>query len=162
MPLGMKDTSVGLRADLKSRHVVPDFRGNYPIGHRGHSNYGPNGAFEEEHAEMPWVGIASTVPDMFRLPRCSGSTAHWMARASSRPAMLAYGQAATGRREAQRAALAARAASAAGSRRRPTSAWVLAARHRPVQPHVRQLVSPGTFGNYGAGSTLSGSIRSVT
>ena len=66
-PLKMKDTSVGLRADLKSRKVVPDFRGNYPIGHRGHSNYGPNGAFEEEHAEMPWVGIVSTVPDMFRL-----------------------------------------------------------------------------------------------
>jgi CubicO group peptidase (beta-lactamase class C family) len=65
-PLKMKDTSVGLRADLKARHVVPDFRGNYPIGHRGHSNLGPNGAFEEEHAEMPWVGIASTVPDMFR------------------------------------------------------------------------------------------------
>ncbi len=51
---------------FKPRHVVPDFRGNYPIGHRGHSNFGPNGAFEEEHAEMPWVGIASTVPDMFR------------------------------------------------------------------------------------------------
>ena len=65
-PLKMHDTSVGLRADLKARHVVPDFRGNFPIGHRGHSNFGPNGAFEEEHAEMPWVGIASTVPDMFR------------------------------------------------------------------------------------------------
>ena len=65
-PLKMNDTSVGLRADLKPRHVVPDFRGNFPIGHRGHSNFGPNGAFEEEHAEMPWVGIASTVPDMFR------------------------------------------------------------------------------------------------
>ncbi len=69
-PLKMKDTSVGLRADLKARKVVPDFRGNYPIGHRGHSNLGPNGAFEEENAEMPWVGIASTVPDMFRLAEC--------------------------------------------------------------------------------------------
>ena len=65
-PLKMHDSSVGLRADLKARHVVPDFRGNYPIGHRGHSDLGPNGAFEEEHAEMPWVGIVSTVPDMFR------------------------------------------------------------------------------------------------
>jgi len=52
-PLKMNDTSVGLRADLKPRKVVPDFRGNYPIGHRGHGNLGPNGAFEEEHAEMP-------------------------------------------------------------------------------------------------------------
>jgi CubicO group peptidase (beta-lactamase class C family) len=65
-PLKMHESSVGLRSDLKARHVVPDFRGNYPIGHRGHSDLGPNGAFEEEHAEMPWVGIVSTVPDMFR------------------------------------------------------------------------------------------------
>jgi CubicO group peptidase (beta-lactamase class C family) len=65
-PLGMNDSSVGMRADLRSRHVVPDFRGNFPITHPGHSNLGPNGAFEEEHAEMPWVGVASTVPDMFR------------------------------------------------------------------------------------------------
>jgi len=62
----MKDSAVGMRADLRSRHVVPDFRGNFPITHPGHSNLGPNGAFEEEHAEMPWVGVASTAPDMFR------------------------------------------------------------------------------------------------
>src|SRR5688572_20094907 len=35
-PLKMSDTSVGVRWDLKPRHVVPDFRGNYPIGHLGH------------------------------------------------------------------------------------------------------------------------------
>jgi CubicO group peptidase (beta-lactamase class C family) len=65
-PLKMGDSSVGLRADLRARHVVPDFRGNFPITHPGHSNLGPNGAFEEESAEMPWVGVASTVPDLFR------------------------------------------------------------------------------------------------
>lgn len=65
-PLGMQDTSIGLRRDLKTRHLVPDFRGNYPISHAGHSNLGPNGAFEEEDAEMPWVGAVSTVPDMLR------------------------------------------------------------------------------------------------
>jgi CubicO group peptidase (beta-lactamase class C family) len=65
-PLKMSDTSVGLRSDLHARHVVPDFRGNFPITHPGHSNLGPNGAFQEEEAEMPWVGVASTVPDMFR------------------------------------------------------------------------------------------------
>jgi CubicO group peptidase (beta-lactamase class C family) len=65
-PLKMSDTSVGLRSDLQPRHVVPDFRGNFPITHPGHSNLGPNGAFQEEEAEMPWVGVASTVPDMFR------------------------------------------------------------------------------------------------
>ncbi len=65
-PLQMRDTAVGLRADLKPRKVVPDFRGNYPIGHKSRNVEGPNGAFEDEKAEMPWVGIVSTVPDMFR------------------------------------------------------------------------------------------------
>jgi CubicO group peptidase (beta-lactamase class C family) len=65
-PLKMRDTAVGLRADLKPRKVVPDFRGNYPIGHKSRNVEGPNGAFEDEKAEMPWVGIVSTVPDMFR------------------------------------------------------------------------------------------------
>jgi CubicO group peptidase (beta-lactamase class C family) len=65
-PLKMRDTAVGLRADLKARKVVPDFRGNYPIGHKSRNVEGPNGAFEDEKAEMPWVGIVSTVPDMFR------------------------------------------------------------------------------------------------
>lgn len=65
-PLGMKDTSIGRRADLKSRHVLPDFRGNAPMEHLGSSNLGPQGAFEEEHAEMPWVGAVSTTPDLFR------------------------------------------------------------------------------------------------
>ena len=62
----MKDTSVGLRKDLRKRHLVPEFRGNSPTQHLGHSNLGPNGAFEEELAEMPWVGIVSTAADMYR------------------------------------------------------------------------------------------------
>jgi CubicO group peptidase (beta-lactamase class C family) len=65
-PLGMKDTSIGVRADLKARHLVPEFRGNAPQEHLGSSNLGPQGAFEEEHAEMPWVGGVSTSADMFR------------------------------------------------------------------------------------------------
>ena len=65
-PLRMQDTSVGLRKDLRKRHLVPEFRGNSPTQHLGHSNLGPNGAFEEERAEMPWVGIVSTAADMYR------------------------------------------------------------------------------------------------
>ena len=65
-PLGMKDTSMGIRADLRARHIKPDFRGNNRIDHLGHSNLGPNGAFEEEHADMPWVGVASTAGDVLR------------------------------------------------------------------------------------------------
>ena len=68
-PLGMKDSALGVRADLRARHVVPDLRGNVPAQHLGHSNFGPDGAFEEEHAEMPWVGAVSTVPDLLRYAR---------------------------------------------------------------------------------------------
>jgi len=66
VPLGMKDSALGVRTDLKSRHVIPDLRGNVPAQHLGHSDYGPDGAFQEEHAEMPWVGAVSTVPDLLR------------------------------------------------------------------------------------------------
>jgi CubicO group peptidase (beta-lactamase class C family) len=66
-PLGLRDTSVGRRRDLRERHLVPEFRGNSPTQHLGHSNFGPNGAFEEEDAEMPWVGMVSTVLDLYRL-----------------------------------------------------------------------------------------------
>jgi CubicO group peptidase (beta-lactamase class C family) len=65
-PLGMKDTAIGVRKDLRKRHLVPEFRGNAPVQHLGHSNLGINGAFEEEHAEMPWVGAISTAADMYR------------------------------------------------------------------------------------------------
>jgi CubicO group peptidase (beta-lactamase class C family) len=66
-PLGMRDTAIGVRSDLKARHVVPDFLpGGPPMQHLGHSNLGENGAFEEERAEMPWVGAVSTVGDLFR------------------------------------------------------------------------------------------------
>ena len=65
-PLGMGDTSIGVRRDLAARHVVPHFVDPMPFQHLGHSNLGPNGAFEEETAEMPWVGAISTVPDLMR------------------------------------------------------------------------------------------------
>jgi CubicO group peptidase (beta-lactamase class C family) len=67
-PLGMKDTSVGLRKDLRDRHIMPTWL--YDKGelcHHGHSDLGTDGAFLEEHAEMPWVGIATTVSDLFRI-----------------------------------------------------------------------------------------------
>jgi CubicO group peptidase (beta-lactamase class C family) len=74
--MGMKDTAMGVRKDLKPRHLVPEFRNNYPIKHLGHSNLGPNGAFEEEDVEMPWVGGVSTAHDMMRFAemlRCGGT-----------------------------------------------------------------------------------------
>ncbi len=153
-PLKMKDTSVGVRADLKSRKVVPDFRGNYPIGHRGHSNLGPNGAFEEEHAEMPWVGIASTVPDMFRFAE-----------------MLRQGGALEGARILSPAILELARRNWTGDKpneldlqRSKVRGWPstpaciglgFALRGAAICHHLfGTLASPGTYGNYGAGTTL--------
>ncbi len=66
-PLRMKDSSIGVRRDLASRHIVPFFLPTCPpMQHLGHSNLGENGAFDEPEAEMPWVGGISTVADMFR------------------------------------------------------------------------------------------------
>jgi CubicO group peptidase (beta-lactamase class C family) len=153
-PLKMKDTSVGLRADLKARKVVPDFRGNYPIGHRGHSNFGPNGAFEEEHAEMPWVGIASTVPDMFRFAE-----------------MFRQDGVLDGKRLLSPATLAQARRNWTGDK--PNELYTQRGKERgwaPVPAYIGlgfslrgeglfhtmfgTLASPGTFGNYGAGTTL--------
>ena len=153
-PLGMRDTAVGLRADLKPRHVVPDFRGNYPIGHRGHSNLGPNGAFEEEHAEMPWVGIASTVPDMYRFAEMFRQNGTLDGARILSPATLA-----TARRN--------------WTGEKPNELYSARGRERgwdPVPGYIGlgfslrgtamchhmfgTLASAGTFGNYGAGSTL--------
>jgi CubicO group peptidase (beta-lactamase class C family) len=66
-PLRMKSSSIGVRKDLRPRHIVPFFMETVPpLEHLGHSNLGANGAFEEDLAEMPWVGGLSTVGDMFR------------------------------------------------------------------------------------------------
>jgi len=153
-PLGMTSSAIGLRADLKSRHIVPDFRGNFPIEHPGHSNLGPNGAFEEEHAEMPWVGAVSTVPDMFRL-----------AETLRREGAL------DGVRILSPASLTMARRNWTGDK--PNELYKALAHKRGWEPspayiglgfslggtaHCHHmfgtLTSPGTFGNYGAGSAL--------
>ena len=153
-PLGMTSSAIGLRADLKSRHIVPDFRGNFPIEHPGHSNLGPNGAFEEERAEMPWVGAVSTVPDMFRLAE-----------------MLRRDGALDGARILSPATLAMARRNWTGDK--PNELYKVLAHKRGWEPspayiglgfslrgtaHAHHmfgtLTSAGTFGNYGAGSAL--------
>jgi CubicO group peptidase (beta-lactamase class C family) len=153
-PLEMRDTSVGLRADLRKRKVVPDFRGNYPIGHRGHSDLGPNGAFEEEHAEMPWVGIVSTVPDMFRLAEMLRQDGTLDGARILSPAMLALARRNwTGDKPNE---LNTQRAKERGWG--PVPAYIglgFSLRGTAMCHHLfGTLTSPGTFGNYGAGSTL--------
>jgi len=65
-PLGMKDTSMGLRADLNDRHVRPDMRGTVPIKHLSRTLPGDHALFEDPEVEAPHVGCASTVPDLAR------------------------------------------------------------------------------------------------
>jgi CubicO group peptidase (beta-lactamase class C family) len=153
-PLKMKDTSVGLRADLKSRKVVPDFRGNYPIGHRGHSNFGPNGAFEEEHAEMPWVGIASTVPDMFRFAEALRQDGALDGARVLSPALLSLARRNwTGDKPND---LYTARGKERGWGEVPGYIGLGFSLRGPALIHhmFGTLASEGTFGNYGAGTTL--------
>ncbi|MBN8831269.1 MAG: beta-lactamase family protein [Sphingomonadales bacterium] len=46
-PLGMRDTSMGLRADLNARHVRPDMRGTVPIKHLSRNLPGDHALFED-------------------------------------------------------------------------------------------------------------------
>ncbi|MEP7243671.1 MAG: serine hydrolase domain-containing protein [Gammaproteobacteria bacterium] len=153
-PLCMKDASVGLRADLRDRHVVPDFRNNFPIHHPGSSNLGPNGAFQEEFAEMPWVGVASSVPSLFRFAE-----------------MLRRGGELDGKRVLSPATLALATRNLTEEKPNelyktlfhqrgwaPAPAYLglgFSLRGTTVCHHLYgTLASPGTFGNYGAGSAL--------
>ena len=74
-PLGMNDTAIGVRPDLKPRHAVPEFPAHFPATHPSSKVPGPPGVFEDPDAEMPWVGGVSTVSDVWRFAemlRCGG------------------------------------------------------------------------------------------
>jgi len=153
-PMGMKDTAMGVRRDLKSRHLVPEFRNNYPIKHLGHSNLGPNGAFEEENVEMPWVGGISTAHDMMRFAemlRCGG-TIDGHSIVSS--AMIKHARTIwTGDKPNEFYASGIRAAGGIA----PPANIGLGFSVRGPQMGTSMfgtLGSPGTFGAHGAGTTL--------
>jgi len=65
-PLGMKDTSMGLRADLKDRHVKPDMRGTVPIKHLSRTLPGDHALFEDPDVEAPHVGCAASCDNIWR------------------------------------------------------------------------------------------------
>lgn len=153
-PLGMQDTAIGLRKDLAERHVFPDFRGKPPQEHLGRSDLGPQGAFREEHAEMPWVGAVSTVPDLHRFAE-----------------MLRQGGSLDGRRIVSPAMLALATRNWTGNKPNelykgiaidhgwaPYPAYIglgFGLRGDRVCPTLfGTLTSPGTFGAYGSGSSL--------
>ena len=153
-PLGMKGTSMGVRKDLAARHIFPDFRGKAPQEHLGRSDLGPQGAFREEHAEMPWVGAISCVPDLFRFAE-----------------MLRRGGTLDGARIVSPAML--RLATRNWTGDKPNELYKAVAINHGWDPYPAYLglgfglsgekvipnlfgtlSSPSTFGNYGSGSTL--------
>ena len=154
-PLRMHDSAVGLRRDLRARHVAPDLRGNFPITHPAHdASLGPNGAFLEERAEMPWLGVVSTVPDMLRFAE-----------------MLRRGGELDGARILSPATLELATRNHTGDKpnelykmRFQKRNWTVAPAYQGLGFALRgtalchhlfgNLTSERTFGNHGAGSTL--------
>ena len=153
-PLKMSSTAIGRRADLKDRHVIPNFGPNSPTQHLSSRVPGTNGAFEDEEAEMPWVGAVASTPDLFRFAemlRLGGeldgvriispaiielATRNWT---GDKPNELYKG-----------------IANRAGWRPYPAYMGLgFALRGTGVHHAIYgTLCSPETFGNYGAGSAL--------
>ena len=153
-PLAMKDTSVGLRRDLRERHLVPEFRGNAPMSHLGHSNLGPQGAFLEEEAEMPWVGVSSTASDMFRFAEALRRGGELDGARILGPTILERArQCWTGDKPNE---VYKRLAESRGWRVMPAYIGLgFSLRGTEIGPTLfGTLTSPHTFGNYGAGTTL--------
>jgi CubicO group peptidase (beta-lactamase class C family) len=153
-PLKMKDTSVGVRRDLRARHIVPVFLDQSPIDHLGHSNLGPNGAFEEEEAEMPWVGCISTVSDMFRFAEMLRRGGELDGKRILSPAIL---DAATRNRTGDKPneLFKARAIEAGWQAAPAYLGMGFFLRGEAIcHHHFGTLTSPRTFGNMGAGSTI--------
>jgi CubicO group peptidase (beta-lactamase class C family) len=155
IPLGMKDTWLGVRPDLRARKIVPHFLPTRaPMQHLGHSDLGENGAFEEEDAEMPWVGAVSTMDDLFRFTE-----------------MLRRGGELDGARIVSRAFLDRATKNHTGDKPnelykklfiargwKPAPAYIglgFSLRGEAIVEHqFGTLTSPRTFGNYGAGSMI--------
>ena len=158
-PLKMNDSSIGVRADLKDRHIFPVFT-DEAAGqamaqiHLGHEDLGPNGIFRSETAEMPWVGGYATGSDMFRFAE-----------------MLRRGGELDGARILSPAILNAATMNRTGDK--PNELYKQLAMGRGWEPYPAYiglgfelrgeaichhmfgtLTSPRTFGNYGAGSSV--------
>jgi CubicO group peptidase (beta-lactamase class C family) len=153
-PLRMRDSSVGLRKDLRDRKIVPDFLRGSPIEHLGHGNLGPNGAFEEEEAEMPWVGVISSAHDMYRFAEAMRRGGELDGARIIGPAIL--DQATRNRTGDKPNELYMRLAESRGWAPYPAYIGIgFSLRGEAICHHqFGTLTSPRTFGNHGAGSTL--------
>ncbi|HTR01249.1 MAG TPA: serine hydrolase domain-containing protein, partial [Candidatus Acidoferrum sp.] len=153
-PLAMNDTAIGLRRDLAERHVTPDFRGKPPQEHLTRNNNDPQGAFKDEHAEMPWVGGVTTVPDLFKFSEMLRRGGELNGKRILSPAMLdlaTQNHTGTLPNELYKAV-------AINHGWEPYPAYIglgFCLRGDTVHPNLfGTLTTPRTFGNYGSGSTV--------
>jgi CubicO group peptidase (beta-lactamase class C family) len=153
-PLGMNDTSMGLRADLASRHVKPDMRGTVPIQHLSRNLPGDHALFEDPEVEAPHVGCASTSGDLYRFAEMlrRGGELDGVCILSRAMLKLAR-QNHTGTMPNE---LYKRVAENAGWEVPPANQGIgFQVRGSGVFHHLfGTLASPETHGNYGAGSTM--------
>lgn len=153
-PLGMTDTAIGVRPDLKPRHAVPEFPPRFPATHPSSKMPGPHGAFEDPDAEMPWVGGVSTVTDIWRFAEMlrGGGQLNGRQILSSRMIDLA-----TINRTGMLPNLLYKGMALARGWQ-PWPAYIglgFSLRGEEIgHCQFGTLASPRTFGNFGAGSTL--------
>ncbi len=153
-PLGMRDTSFGVRPDLRARKVVPDIRGVVPIAVRGRDDPGKYSLFDQEVNEAPHVGACASVPDLWRFVEMlrRGGSADGARILSPRMLRLARRNW-TGELPNE---LYRTVALRAGWE--PPPAFIglgFSVRGEGIVHHqFGTLTSPETFGNYGAGSTM--------
>lgn len=154
LPLAMKDTSFGVRPDLRERKVVPDTRGIIPIRVRGRTLEGPYSLFEEPVNEAAHVGACSTVVDLLRFAEMLRRAGELDGTRVLAPRTLGLARRNwTG--EMYNEIYKAQALRAGWE---PPPAYIglgFSLRgERMVHHQFGTLASPETFGNYGAGSTM--------
>lgn len=153
-PLKMSSTAIGRRADLKDRHVIPNFGPNSPTQHLSSRVPGTNGAFEDEEAEMPWVGAVASTPDLFRFAEMLRQGGELDGARILSPAIIELATRNwTGDKPNE---LYKAVANRAGWRPFPAYMGLgFALRGTGIHHAIYgALCSPETFGNYGAGSAL--------
>lgn len=153
-PLGMRDTSLGVRPDLRARKVVPDIRGVVPIAVRGRTQPGRHSLFEEEVNDAAHVGACSTAADVWRFAEMlrQGGMLDGARIVSARMLQIARQNHTGGMHNELYRGVALRAGWA------PPPAFIglgFSLRGEGIVHHqFGTLTTPQTFGNYGAGSTM--------
>ena len=153
-PLGMSDTSLGIRPHMRERHLVPEMRGVIPIRATSPISPGDQGLYTAERNSSTWAGAASTAGDLQRFMEMlrRGGTLDGARILSPRTVSLATRVWTGAMPNELYRTVALRAGYAV-----PPASIGLGFNIRGEGIDVTQLgtlTSPSTFGNYGAGSAL--------